>query len=157
MRRFSPLVPIALSLAAQGSAATGFHSDRLPHADRSIRVGFWFGMSNNEILTPETIDWIGERASIVILNGTERGIDPYFDYENVVARFKKRFPKMPILHYDWLQHDHRTGPGGRVGGMSFDLLESKTEWQLKDAKGNVIRSRKAQGKHHGIYGCGLTG
>lgn len=132
---------LLVHLPAGDVTAATFHSSRLPHAERSIRVGFWFGMSNNQILTPETIDWIGERASIVILNGTEKGIDPYFHYENVVARFKKRSPDMPILLYDWLQHDYQTGEGGRVGGLSFERLKSKTEWQVKDPDGRPLRSR----------------
>ena len=114
---------------------------RLPHAERAIRVGFWFGMSNNQILTPEVCEWIGQRASIVILNGTEKGIDPCFDYVNVVARLKRSSPELPVLLYDWLQWDYRTGPGGRVGGLSYAFLEARPEWQLKDPKGRPVRSR----------------
>jgi len=113
------------------SAAAGYHSERLPRAERSIRVGFWFGMSNNQVLTPEVVKWIGQRASIVILNGTAKGVDPYFDYENVVARFRGQAPRLPVLLYDWLQHDHCTGAGGRVGGLSYEELKLHNHLQFR--------------------------
>lgn len=145
MRRRIPTalcLAVALALVPAASAEPRkLHSDRLPHADRSIRVGFWFGMSNNEILTPDMIDWIGKRASFVVLNAEEKGVHPYFDYERCVERFHEQCPGLPVLLYDWLRSDYATGEGGRVGGLSFDFLKSKTEWQLELADGSVATAR----------------
>ncbi|MCX7011223.1 MAG: hypothetical protein NTW86_01420 [Candidatus Sumerlaeota bacterium] len=66
-------------------------------------------MSNNEILTPAMTDWIGQRASFLILNAMVKGPDPFFDYDACVARFKQRYPDLPVLYYDWFQASTRTG------------------------------------------------
>lgn len=123
-----------------------FHSPRLPHAERSIRIGFWLGVSNNEILTPSMIDWIDQRASAVVLNAEQKGPDPYFDYGAVVRRFKQRAPRLPVLLYGWAHMAHRRG---RVGGRTFDTVRRTPGWLLKRPTGEaaVLKDKQAQDAH----------
>ena len=82
-------------------------------------------MSNNEVLTPEFVDWVGTHASLVSLCGTVKGVDPHFDLANCVARFKQRWPDLPVLVTDigW-------GPGGRVNTWKWADVARHPEWQI---------------------------
>jgi FlaA1/EpsC-like NDP-sugar epimerase len=110
----------------------------LAHPDRSIKVAMWLGVPNNEILTDGTIDFIGQRASILVLNANETGPDPYFDYAAVVKRIKARYPELPVLFYDTALRVHDTK---RVGGADFAKVARSPDWLLKGPDGQPVKLR----------------
>lgn len=139
--RFRRTGGIAIAAAILGSAAGAalgaetWHSDRLPHAERSIRVGYWFGMSNNELLTPAYLDWLGKRCSFLIFRGMIKGPDPYFDYGPTVARIKEHCPGMPVMVYDIAQWAVR---GPRIDSEDHKRVMSHPEWLIRKKDGEPL-------------------
>jgi hypothetical protein len=108
---------------------------RLPYPERTIRVGYWLDNRNGELMTPEMIDWIGQRASLVIYNGNVDPVDPYFRPEAILARFKAQFPDLPVLLYQWTQLASR---GNGVGSLPNATIRSHTVWLVRDNKDQVV-------------------
>ena len=118
--------------------ATPWHSADLPYPQRTVRISFW-PEACNETFTPEVVQWMGERCSFLVLRSNEKGLDPYFDLENLVGRFKHQFPALPVLHYDQVQAKRR---GTRVDNMNLTNYVGHPEWMLKTAAGKVAGTEK---------------
>ncbi|MBN1556823.1 MAG: hypothetical protein JW951_01605 [Lentisphaerae bacterium] len=127
-----------LASGTSGGSAT-FHSGRLPYPERTVRIGFWLGCSDNAIFTPEVVEWIGQRASFVVLNAAVKGPHPYFDYTNCVARLKAANPAMPVLFY---RYHHMFLPTPRTGGLFYEDVRRHPEWALCDKAGRPIRPHR---------------
>jgi hypothetical protein len=65
---------------------------------------------------------------------SENGQDD-FDYKQCVARFKERFPDLPVLLYGWTRFGYRTP---RTGGVNYDELLAHPEWLLRDNSGKLM-------------------
>jgi hypothetical protein len=124
---------VSLTSDVMAAGQDAWHSPELPYPQRTVRIGFW-PEGRNETFTPDVVQWMGERCSFLVLRSNENGSDPYFDCENVVARFKERFPRLPVLHYDQVQVKRR---GTRVDNMNFAIYAAHDEWMLKTATGKV--------------------
>jgi hypothetical protein len=121
------------AVAIETACGQTFHSPDLPYPQRTVRIGFW-PEGRNETFTPDVVQWLGERCSFLVLRSDEEGIDPYFDSASVVARFKQRFPALPVLHYDQIQEKRQ---GMRIDNMNFSTYSAHPEWMLKTVRGGV--------------------
>lgn len=129
---------LAPSLLVHSAETKPWHSAELPHPERTVRVSFW-PEACNETLTPEVVRWLGERCSFIVLRSNEKGLDPYFDEEGLVAHFKAQFPNLPVLHYDQV---HAKRKGTRVDNMNLATYVAHRDWLLITAAGKVAGTDK---------------
>lgn len=140
--RRTAAVCAALAWAGGGPTAAGTSpaKPRVAHAERSIKIGFWLGMHNNETMTPGMVQWLGERASFIVIRGQIKGLDPYYDYRAIIQRCKQQAPDVPVLIYDRAQDAGKSSLES-IDRENGDEVLAHPEWLLRNRDGSYFAPR----------------
>lgn len=104
------------------------------------KLTFWMGTNDNGIFDGQTLDFIADNASIVVLNAPLAGSDGAPSYAQVVSGLHARNSQLPVLLYFWATRVYK---GIRAGSVMAQNLSDSPNLLLKNPK-NGIAMREAR-------------